>query len=135
MGLVDWESLLVAAMEVRERAYAPYSRFTVGAAILTTDGSIHTGANVENKSYGLTICAERNAVFNAVCAGKRDFAALALFTDITPAATPCGACRQVLREFSDILPILIANKANQRTYTSIAELLPDSFGPRFSPGK
>ena len=129
MNAIDWDALRQAASDARDRAYAPYSHFHVGAAILTADGSIHTGANVENKSYGLTVCAERNAVFSAICAGHLTFVAMALVTDISPAATPCGACRQVIREFSGSIPILIANKSGQLSMTSIAELLPDSFGP------
>ena len=129
MDPIDWNALRGAASDARDRAYAPYSRFHVGAALLAADGSIHVGANVENKSYGLTVCAERIAIFNAVSAGKRSFVALALVTDVTPAATPCGACRQVIREFSASIPIMIANKSGQATLTSIADLLPDSFGP------
>jgi cytidine deaminase len=126
---IDWDALLVAAREARQRAYAPYSRFLVGAALLGTDGRIQAGCNVENASYGLTVCAERNAFFAAVASGQRAFAALALVTDLSPPAMPCGACRQVLRELAPELPILAANLAGQRVETTLAALLPDSFGP------
>src|SRR5262245_3927995 len=101
------DDLIRAAIEARHRAYAKYSNFLVGAAVFTADGAIFTGCNVENASYGLTICAERAAVFNAVAAGQRQFKLLAIAT--TGGATPCGACRQVLAEFAMDLPILLVN--------------------------
>jgi cytidine deaminase len=126
---VDWPALVAAAAAARERAYAPYSRFQVGAALLGEDGGIYPGCNVENASYGLTICAERNALWAAVARGQRRFVALAVVTDASPPAMPCGACRQVLRELAPDLPIVTANLAGERFQTSLAELLPNSFGP------
>jgi cytidine deaminase len=126
---IDWEGLVAAAAAARERAYAPYSRFLVGAALLDDEGRVHPGANVENASYGLAVCAERSAIFAAVSRGVRRFVALAVVTDLTPPATPCGACRQVLREFAPDLRIVTANPAGERRFTDLATLLPDSFGP------
>ncbi|MBW3596983.1 MAG: cytidine deaminase [Planctomycetes bacterium] len=116
-----------AAIAASRRAYAPYSNFHVGAAILTTSGEIITGCNVENASYGLTTCAERVAVGNAVAAGCRQFAALAVASP--GAAPPCGACRQVLAEFSPALPILLvdANNPDQIQEVGLATLLPGAF--------
>lgn len=107
------EKMLVdAAQTVREHSYSPYSKFKVGAAVLTRDGEIFTGTNIENASYGLTVCAERNAIFAAVSAGKRRFRALALITQKLPGLafnSPCGACRQVMSEFmAPDTPILVA---------------------------
>ena len=95
---IDSAALLAAARAVRRRAHAPYSRFLVGAAVLDQDGRIHVGCNLENASYGLTVCAERNAVAAAVAAGARQLVAVAVVTAAQPAAAPCGACRQVLAE-------------------------------------
>jgi cytidine deaminase len=125
------EQLVAAACEARRRAYAPYSRFTVGAAILADDGQIYTGVNVENASYGLTVCAERNAVGAMAGAGGRRVLALAVCTE--NGVTPCGACRQVLSEFApddnDLAVWLIDGLGNVRE-TTLAGLLPDDFGPR-----
>lgn len=108
----EQENLLNAAQQARENSYSPYSNFKVGAAVLCADGSIFTGTNIENASYGLTICAERSAIFAAVSAGKRRFRALALVTQKLPGLdfnSPCGACRQVMSEFiAPDAPILIA---------------------------
>jgi cytidine deaminase len=127
------KDLIAAAVLVRERAYAPYSKFKVGAALLTPDGTIISGANVENASYGLTICAERSAIFAAVAAGKKEFIAVAIAT--TGGAAPCGACRQVLSEFAPALPIIMVDcnemKPNALDYPvkeyTLAELLPHQF--------
>lgn len=118
--------LIAAARAVQARAYAPYSTFTVGAAVLTADGAIYTGCNVENASYGLSCCAERNAIFQAVAAGCRDFQALAITGDAPEYTMPCGACRQVLAEFQ--VPTIIITKPDD-TYRvlTLADLLPYSF--------
>ncbi len=123
MSLFD--DLISAAWEVRERAYAPYSHFSVGAALLGEDGVIYRGCNVENLSYGLTVCAERHAVAQAVAAGCRRFQALAVAADTKAPVAPCGACRQVLSEFGD-LPILLATR-HHRAETSLGALLPMAF--------
>jgi len=121
------QQLLAAAKDARQRAYAPYSKFLVGAALMTDDGQFVTGCNVENASYGLTVCAERNAVFAAVAQGHRNFTAIALAT--VGGVTPCGACRQVLAEFCDDLPILIADvdQPDHVIETSLSVLLPGRF--------
>jgi cytidine deaminase len=124
----EQEQLLNAAARARLNAYAPYSKFQVGAALLSDSGEIFTGCNVENASYGLTICAERAAVFKAVAEGQRSFQALALSLDGN--ASPCGACRQVLHEFAPNLPILISDDSGQLTsQTTLNTLLPNAFGP------
>lgn len=125
------EALIEQAKQVRERAYAPYSHFAVGAALLTRSGRVFTGANVENASYGLTVCAERVAVFNAVTAGEREFAAIAIAS--SNGASPCGACRQVLAEFGlDMLVISVDMNDCVRQWR-LEELLPASFGPQDLP--
>src|SRR5262245_64442123 len=106
---MDWEPLIAAATAARARAYAPYSRFAVGAAVLMEDGSIHTGANVENCIPSLSVCAERNAVAAAVSAGLRQPQALAVVTEMSPPARPRGPRRQTLAEFAPALPPPAAN--------------------------
>jgi cytidine deaminase len=125
-----WDALVRTAIEARKNAYAPYSNFTVGAALLTTSGEIFPGCNVEIASIGATTCAERNAVHGAVGAGHRTLAALCVLTDLDPPGAPCGICRQVLAEFSDELPILLVNPAGDRRHTSLDELLPLRFSGR-----
>lgn len=120
------DDLIRRADAVRANAWAPYSGYRVGAALLTESGEVFEGTNVENASYGLTICAERAAVFAAVAAGHRKFAALALVTD--DGGSPCGACRQVLAEFAPDLRVVIAAADGTRRETTVASLLPDSFG-------
>lgn len=122
------DALEAAAWQVRERAYAPYSKFLVGAALMVDDGRIFSGCNVENASYGLTICAERSAVAQAVAAGVRRFTRIVVATDIEPPAAPCGACRQVLREFGPEL-IVESIGPHSRKQWRIWELLPEAFGP------
>ncbi len=122
------DRLVAAAESVRERAHAPYSRFAVGSAILDGNGEIHLGCNVENASYGLSVCAERHAVGAAVAAASNQLVAIAVVADTTPPTSPCGACRQVLAEFGD-MPVILANLNSERTVTSVARLLPEAFGP------
>ena len=120
------QKLLQAALSARERAYAPYSKFLVGAAVLATSGKIYTGCNIENASYGLTVCAERNALFAAVGAGEREFTALCVVGDTSAPISPCGACRQVMAEFK-VPRIILANlKGDVKEYT-LEELLPLNF--------
>ena len=120
------QELLNAALSARERAYAPYSKFLVGAAVLAKNGKIYTGCNIENASYGLTVCAERNALFSAVGAGEREFTALCVVGDTEAPISPCGACRQVMAEFK-VPRIILANlKGDVKEYT-LEELLPYGF--------
>jgi len=121
---MNFDALIAVAREVRQNAYAPYSHFQVGAALRTASGRVFCGCNVENLSFGLTICAERAAVFAAVAAGETQFEAIAVVADSVQPVTPCGACRQVLAEFSAHLPICSANLQDQRFESTIAELLP-----------
>jgi cytidine deaminase len=125
-ALVD--RLVAVAGEARRGAYAPYSGFAVGAALLAADGHIYTGCNVENASYGLSICAERNAIFHAVGLGERSFEAVAVVTE--NGVTPCGACRQVLAEFNAQMVVIVADSAGNRRIYSLDELLPAAFGPQ-----
>jgi cytidine deaminase len=124
--------LVTAARAVRERAYAPYSKYRVGAAILTKSGAVFTGTNVENATYGATICAERSAIVQMVAAGERDPIACAVATGGPKPGSPCGICRQVLREFARDMPIALVAEAEQggrvtRRDTTLATLLPDAF--------
>lgn len=127
-------ALIAAATEARTRAYVPYSHYAVGAAILTADGQVHQGCNVENASYGLTSCAERNAIFGLVGRSSdpraRRIEAVAVVTAGNDPATPCGACRQVIREFGKDAAIVIANTSGTVFLrTTLDALLPHSFGP------
>ncbi|MCX6876957.1 MAG: cytidine deaminase [Verrucomicrobia bacterium] len=119
---MDWNSLVEAAWKVRQNAYAPYSNFQVGAAVVATDGRIFVGCNVENLSYGLTTCAERVAIGAAVAAGAREFHGLAVVADTALPISPCGACRQVLAEFQ-VPRVMLANWS-ERLEFSLEELLP-----------
>jgi cytidine deaminase len=121
------QQLVAAAREVRANAYAPASKFLVGAALLTDDGRVFVGCNVENASYGLTICAERAAVCAAVAAGARRVVAVAVVTGLADPARPCGACRQVLSEFGPDMQVVLAGTGESELTTTLAKLLPDAF--------
>jgi cytidine deaminase len=128
MDQVQIDQLVAAAQEVRTNAHAPYSGYQVGAAVLTTDGEIFAGCNVENASYGLSVCAERHAIAAAVAAGHTTFDGVAVVTSSSPAASPCGACRQVLAEFGDF-PVILADLGGDQRMTTVLELLPLPFLP------
>lgn len=125
------DELIEAALAAQGRAYAPYSRFNVGAAVLA-DGKIVSGANVENASYGLAICAERNAIARAVFEGAKGIDVVVVATDVSPPASPCGACRQVMMEFADdpaAQRVILVNPAGERRDFTLADLLPHGFRP------
>lgn len=122
------DDLLALAAEVRERAHAGYSGFAVGAALRTRSGKTYTGCNIENASYGLTVCAERVAIWKAVSEGETEFEALVVVTSI--GGSPCGACRQVMAEFALDMPVIIADLENVHSVSTVAELLPGAFLPR-----
>jgi cytidine deaminase len=118
------------AAEVAARsAYCPYSNFPVGAAVLSSEGEIFAGCNVENASFGLTICAERNAIFQAISKGRRSIRAVVIVTPTGGLAPPCGACRQVINEFGPEADVFVFGKDDQRSHFKLSELLPNAFGP------
>ncbi|NLC76778.1 MAG: cytidine deaminase [Clostridia bacterium] len=124
---MNYEKLLEEAKKASAAAYAPYSRFSVGAALLTASGEIFTGCNVENASYGLTICAERVAVTKAVSAGFREFEAIAVYAPTQEPISPCGACRQVLAEFGPDADVVMGNARGAYVVAKVKELLPGAF--------
>lgn len=129
------ERLIAAAADMRKRSYAPYSHYHVGAALLIGNGQIYTGCNIENAAYTPTICAERTAIFKAVSEGERDFRAIAVIGGAeggpTDYASPCGVCRQVMREFCspETFPVILAKNREEYVICTLAELLPRAFGP------
>jgi cytidine deaminase len=123
--------LVAAARRAREHAHAPFSHFTVGAALETADGTIVTGCNVENATYGLTICAERVAMFKAISEGHRSFTRIAVVADTGEATPPCGACRQILWEFGGDLEVVLANLREEKGIHRLKTLLPLAFDARF----
>ena len=130
--VIDWSALEAAAIAARRRAYAPYSRYHVGAAVLADDGAIHGGCNVENATYGATICAERTAVVSMVAAGGRRVRAVVVVTAGPEAGSPCGVCRQVLAEFCDEAPVTMiavddAERVVDRKTSTVNTLLPGAF--------
>ncbi len=129
MAAINKQKLMRAALQVRERAVAPYSKFKVGAALLTRSGKIIGGANVESASYGLTCCAERVALFKALTAGEKDFVAVAVVARADGGAMPCGACRQLLAEYAAPARVFVADSRRPKVIKefSVRELLPGAF--------
>jgi cytidine deaminase len=127
--MMNDQQLIHLAHSARERAYAPYSHYQVGAALLTQSGQVFTGCNVENAVYPLCTCAERTAVVKAVSEGQREFVAIAIAT--RNGGSPCGSCRQVLREFAPHLRVLLTDEAGNIREFTLDQLLPESFGPEF----
>lgn len=127
----EQKELIRLAQEAYEKAYVPYSHYPVGAATLWSSRRIYTGCNVENASFGLTVCAERNSIFQAVAQGERKLKAVAIAVPTEMFPSPCGACRQVLREFANDCLIILVNGKGETQLTKLKALLPDSFGPDF----
>lgn len=126
---MTYEELMQKAIEVSKNSYCPYSQFAVGACVITDDNSIYTGCNFENSSFGMTICAERNAIGSAIADGKKKIKAIAIYSPNQENCVPCGACRQVMHEFCDRdedLDIILKNGQELKIYT-LAQLLPESF--------
>lgn len=132
--LTDHE-LIEAARQAREKAYVPYSHFPVGAALLTADGTLYTGCNIENASYGLANCAERTAIFKAASDGHHRFSVIAVIADTDGPVSPCGACRQVMSEFGPDARVILANLKGGVQDTSVRELLPGAFRETDLPAK
>jgi cytidine deaminase len=123
----NYEQLIAAAKQARGNAHAPYSNFRVGAAIRATSGRIFTGCNVENATYGLTVCAERVAIFKAISEGERGFDAVAVVTDTEVLTPPCGACRQLIWEFCGAVPVVLSNLKDRMEVLQMRELFPKPF--------
>ena len=123
--------LIKAATEVRENAYAPFSKFKVGSALLTDDGSIVVGCNVESASYGLTVCAERVAIWKAISVGKTKIRRIAVVADTEELTPPCGACRQIIWEFGGDIPVIFANLNGKNETIQMKDLLPRAFDTKF----
>lgn len=123
------QELIDQAQAAYRQAYVPYSHYPVGAAALFSSGVIHCGCNVENASYGLTVCAERNAIFQAIAQGDRELKGIAIAVPTDAFPSPCGACRQVMREFALDCPVILINGQGETRVTRLKTLLPDSFGP------
>ena len=124
----EFDRLLEAARGALANAHNPYSGLRVGAALLAADGSVHAGCNVESASYGLTICAERNAAFRAVADGVSGFRAIVITTDLDRALMPCGACRQILHELAPELEVIVVGAGGERVDSTISKLLPEAIG-------
>lgn len=129
MTSIDWDALAQRARAMRDRAYAPYSGYTVGAALLAEDGRVFVGSNVENASYGLCLCAERAAIAAAIAEGARTFRAIAIASPGDSPATPCGMCRQVLAEFPPSFAIRCYGERGEPIELDVASALPGAFGP------
>ncbi len=125
------KELIAAAMAVRENAYAPFSEFKVGSALETDDGEIIAGSNVESASYGLTVCAERVAIWNAISQGKRKIVKIAVVADTEELTPPCGVCRQIIWEFGGDIPVIFANLHGKVETVQMKDLLPRAFDTKF----
>lgn len=124
----EYEKLIKEAEKARKKAYTPYSKFKVGAAVLCDDGKIFSGCNIENASFGLSICAERVAFFKAISEGSTKIKAIAVIGNTNKPCSPCGACRQVISEFGEDIPLIMTNLKGDVRIKKIKELLPEAFG-------
>jgi|SRR6476620_9849041 len=129
--MISDKELIEAATAVRENAFAPHSRFRVGSALETDDGELVIGCNVESASYGLTVCAERIAIFNAVSQGKKKITRIAVVTDTDELTAPCGACRQIIWEFGGDIPVILSNLKGKTSTVQMKDLLPHAFDSTF----
>lgn len=129
--MTDYDKLVAAAQAARENAHAPYSNFRVGAALRAKSGQVYTGCNVENSTYGLTVCAERVAIFKAISEGERGFDAIAVVADTPVLTPPCGACRQLIWEFCGEVEIILANLRGQKEVLRTSQILPRPFDASF----
>ncbi len=127
----EHDGLIAAAKQARENAHAPYSNFRVGAALRATSGRVYTGCNVENSTYGLTVCAERVAIFKAISEGERGFDAIAVVAHTDVLTPPCGACRQIIWEFCGDVPVVLANLKGQVEVHRMSKLFPKPFDSSF----
>ncbi len=125
------KELIDAAADVREKAYAPYSNFKVGAAVETDEGNIYTGCNVESASYGLTVCAERVAIWKGISRGEKKFGRIAVVVDTEELTPPCGVCRQIIWEFCGDVPVILSNLHGKSETVQMSELLPRAFDSKF----
>lgn len=134
VGMLDpklIQELIDRAKAAYDQAYVPYSHYPVGSAVLFSSGKIYSGCNVENASYGLTVCAERNAIFQAIARGERELKGIVIAVPSEVFPSPCGACRQVIREFAVDCPVILMNGQGHLRWTSLKVLLPEAFGPEF----
>jgi cytidine deaminase len=127
----DLESLIEKTIKAFENAYAPFSKFRVGATVVTKSGKIYTGCNIESASYGLTVCAERVAIWKAVSEGEREFAMVCVVADTEELTPPCGVCRQIIWEFCEDIPIVFANLKGKYEVLQMKDLLPRAFDTKF----
>lgn len=127
---MDYKSLAAAAKRAKAYSYSPFSKFRVGAAILTKDGKVYTGCNIESSSYSLTVCAERTAIFKAISEGERSFRAIAIASDEKDFTPPCGACRQVIMDLAGDIEVILTNSKGKHKIVRASELLPLPFGAR-----
>ncbi len=127
----DLESLIEQTIKAFENAYAPFSKFRVGATVVTKSGKIYTGCNIESASYGLTVCAERVAIWKAVSEGEREFAMVCVVADTEELTPPCGVCRQIIWEFCEDIPIVFANLHGKYEVLQMKDLLPRAFDTKF----